>query len=97
MIKTALCVGFLLLALVVVAGQAPSTTRGGPVRTQSRAVADAGGPFNALGATLFWGAWGYKFDRPRLDRNLEALNAAGVDYIRVLGSVGGDELAGQGS
>ena len=90
MIKTALCVGFLLLAPVVVTGQAPSTTRGGPVRTQSRAVADAGGPFNALGATLFWGAWGYKFDRPRLDRNLEALNAAGVDYIRVLGSVGGD-------
>ncbi len=90
MIKTALCVGFLLLALVVVSGQAPSTARRGPVRTQSRAVADAGGPFNALGATLFWGAWGYKFDRPRLDRNLEALNAAGVDYIRVLGSVGGD-------
>jgi hypothetical protein len=89
MIKTALCVGFLLPALVVVSGQAPSPARRGPVRTQSRAVADAGGPFNALGATLFWGAWGYKFDRPRLDRNLEALNAAGVDYIRVLGSVGG--------
>ena len=46
-------------------------------------------PFNALGATLFWGAWGYKFDRPRLERNLAVLSHAGVDYIRVLGSVGG--------
>jgi hypothetical protein len=64
-------------------------TRTGPVRIEGRAVADAAGPFNALGATLFWGAWGYKFDRPRLERNLEVLRAAGVDYIRVLGSVGG--------
>ena len=59
-------------------------------RIHRRAVADAAGPFNALGATLFWGAWAYKFDRARLDRNLEALSGAGIDYIRVLGSVGGD-------
>ena len=90
MTRTGICVGFLLLALVVVTGQAPSAARRGPVRAQGRAVADAGGPFNALGATLFWGAWGYRSDRPRLERNLEALNAAGVDYIRALGSVGGD-------
>ena len=63
--------------------------RQGPVRAEGRAVADSGGAFNALGATLFWGAWGYKFDRPRLERNLAALSAAGVDYVRVLGSVGG--------
>jgi hypothetical protein len=61
----------------------------GPVRLERRAVADADGPFNALGATLFWGAWGYKFDRARLDRNLQALSSAGFDYVRVLGSVGG--------
>ncbi len=61
----------------------------GPVRAEAHAVADAGGPFNALGATLFWGGWGYKFDRPRLERNLAALRSAGVDYVRVLGSVGG--------
>jgi hypothetical protein len=59
------------------------------VRAEGRAVADAAGPFNALGATLFWGAWAYKFDRPRLERNLESLRASGVDYVRVLGSVGG--------
>lgn len=67
----------------------PVALRQGPVRADARAVADAGGPFNALGATLFWAAWGYKFDRPRLERNLDTLRAAGFDYIRVLGSVGG--------
>ena len=63
--------------------------RRGEVRAEGRAVADAAGPFNALGATLFWGAWAHKFDRARLERNLAALSASGVDYVRVLGSVGG--------
>ena len=66
-----------------------AVARAGPVRTDGRAVADGAGPFNALGATLFWGAWAYKFDRPRLERNLGVLSAAGIDYVRVLGSVGG--------
>ena len=73
-----------LLALLT-----PLHARTGQVRAEGRAVADAAGPFNALGATLFWGAWAYKFDRPRLERNLKVLSAAGVDYVRVLGSVGG--------
>ena len=38
---------------------------------------------------MFWGAWAYKLDRARLERNLEVLSAAGIDYVRVLGSVGG--------
>ena len=63
--------------------------RAGQVRADGRAVTDAAGPFNALGATVFWAAWAYKFDRARLERNLEVLSAAGVDYVRVLGSVGG--------
>src|SRR6186713_1596079 len=67
----------------------PTRQPHGPVRADGRAVTDAAGPFNALGATLFWGAWGYKFDRPRLERNLQTLSAAGIDYVRVLGSVGG--------
>ena len=37
----------------------------------------------------FGAAWGYKFDRAKLERNLAALQGAGVDYVRVLGSVGG--------
>jgi hypothetical protein len=65
------------------------STRTGVVRAEGRAVADAAGPFNALGATLFWGAWAYKSDRARLERNLKTLSTAGVDYVRVLGSVGG--------
>ena len=77
----------LLIGLMTLAP--PLKARTGAVRAEGRAVADAAGPFNALGATLFWGAWAYKFDRPRLERNLEALRAAGVDYVRVLGSVGG--------
>jgi len=73
----------------VVSAQQPTRARSGPVRADGRAVADAEGSFNALGATLFWGAWAYKFDRPRLERNLDTLSAAGIDYVRVLGSVGG--------
>lgn len=77
----------LLIGLVTV--DLAGSARTGPVRAEGRAVADAAGPFNALGATLFWGAWAYKSDRARLERNLKALSAAGVDYVRVLGSVGG--------
>ena len=85
-----------LIALMTVApgGQArPPAVPSGAVRIDGHAVADARGPFNALGATLFWGAWGYKFDRVRLERNLALLSEAGVDYVRVLGSVGGSSWA----
>jgi hypothetical protein len=77
----------LLIGLLTLAPRLNART--GQVRADGRAVADAAGPFNPLGATLFWGAWGYKFDRARLERNLEVLSAAGIDYVRVLGSVGG--------
>src|SRR5262245_29542332 len=73
----------------VASAQEATRARTGPVRADGRALADAGGPFNALGATLFWGAWAYKFDRPRLERNLETLRTAGIHYVRVLGPVGG--------
>ena len=78
----------LLIGLLALEASA-LTPREGPVRADGHAVADAKGAFNALGATLFWGAWGYKFDRPRLERNFGVLRTAGVDYVRVLGSVGG--------
>jgi len=87
---TVLLIGLMALEPGLRAGQTPRVERRtGPVRVEGRAVADAAGPFNALGATLFWGAWAYKFDRARLERNLDVLSAAGVDYVRVLGSVGG--------
>lgn len=61
---------------------------GGLVRLEGRAMADDDGPFNALGATMMWAAWGYKFDRPRLAQNLAFLRDHGFDYIRALGVVG---------
>src|SRR6187549_3199534 len=68
---------------------APETTkrRTGPVRLDGHSLADDGGKFNALGASLFYGAWAYKNDRPRLERNLKTLADNGFDYIRVIGTV----------
>lgn len=62
--------------------------RRGLVRLEGRAFADDGGPYLAVGASLFWATWGYRHDRPRLERNLKFLADRGVDYIRVLGVVG---------
>jgi hypothetical protein len=39
-------------------------------------------------ASLFYGAWAYRHDRPRLERNLATLARNGFDYVRVLGVVG---------
>ena len=62
--------------------------RTGAVRLEGSVLTDDDGPFNALGATLFWAAWGYRNDRAKLERNLATLQAAGFDYIRALGVVG---------
>lgn len=60
----------------------------GRVHVSDRALADARGPFTVLGATLFWGAWGYRHDRARLEENLAFLTGHGVDAVRVLAAVG---------
>jgi hypothetical protein len=68
--------------------RAPSR-RAGIVRLKGRTFADDTGPYLGFGATLFWAGWGFQHDRVRLEeRNLATL-AGRVDYIRVLGSVGG--------
>jgi len=69
-------------------GPPAASARRGLVRREAHAACDDDGCFNPLGATVFWGAWGYKFDRDRLDLNLSTLKDAGVAYLRVLGSVG---------
>lgn len=69
-------------------GGTSSTERAGPVRLVSRALHDDGGPFVALGASMFWAAWAYRNDRPRLERNLAWLASHGFHYVRVLGVVG---------
>jgi hypothetical protein len=84
----------LALSAAVIAAAWPVSARwghsgaAGPVRVEGRSFADDDGPFTVLGATLFWGAWGYRHDRARLERNLEYLAAHGVDAIRVLAAVG---------
>src|SRR5687768_6862697 len=89
---TALLIGLLTVqtgAFHAQGAKAARSPRPGQVRTDRRALADGAGSFNVLGVTLFWGAWAYEHVRARLERNLEVLSAAGIDYVRVLGSVGG--------
>lgn len=83
-----------LLSLTVVpivesgSGGAPPERRHGKVRISGHAVADDSGEFPALGASLFWAAWAYKHDRPRLDAHLQLLADHRFDYFRALGVVG---------
>lgn len=76
-------VGLLLLNLLAAAQGRP-----GRVRVSGHAVRDDAGEFAALGATLFWAAWAYRHDRPRLDAALALLSEHQFDYIRALGVVG---------
>lgn len=69
-------------------GGGGAADRGGLVRLAGNTLVDDEGPFNALGATLMWGAWGYKYDRARLEANLAYLAGHGFHYVRVLGVVG---------
>ncbi len=74
----------------------PPTTqpkRTGPVRLDRSAFVDDQGPWNALGTSLFWALWGEKHDPARLEQNLAWLAAREVDYIRILGMVGGPSWA----
>jgi len=66
------------------------TDRRGRVRAEGKALADDGGPFLALGASLFWALWGEAHDPERLDRNLSWLADRDFDYVRILGMVGSD-------
>lgn len=75
----------------VVVEPAPTRpVRTGAVRLEGRAFADDGGPWNALGASLFWALWGERHDPDRLDANLAHLAEHGVDYVRILSMVGSE-------
>jgi hypothetical protein len=69
----------------------PSTRKAprGTVRVEGGVLVDDDGPFWAIGATYMAAPWFYKFDRARLERNLAFLAGRGIDYVRVLGEVGG--------
>lgn len=66
----------------------PARTRTGRVRLEGNSFADDQGKFNALGATYMSALWQYQNDRPRLEQTLAEMKKNGVDYIRVLGTVG---------
>jgi hypothetical protein len=88
-----------LLVIVLLAANfssdltAQANKRTGVVRLCGRAFCDDGGEFQALGASLFWGLSGHKFDLAALDRNLRWVGEVlGADYIRVIAVVGGGDL-----
>ncbi|MGE3178539.1 MAG: hypothetical protein AB7O32_13820 [Vicinamibacterales bacterium] len=62
----------------------------GRVQLVERALADDGGPFNALGASLFWALWAERHDPERLDANLAWLAERNVDFVRVFAMVGAE-------
>jgi hypothetical protein len=81
------CSGEYTYAPFTAGGGLPASTQ--PVRLVGRSFSDQRGEFNALGTTFFWGACGFRFDRQRLEQNLDFIARSGFDYIRVLGTVGG--------
>ena len=85
----ALAVLLALVASLFSADPMPAQSAGqGRVRIDGHAFADEGGPFNALGVSLFWALWGERHDAARLDANLAHLAEHDVDYVRILGMVG---------
>lgn len=76
------------MARIVVPMTSTVTPRAGPVSIVGSSFADTGGPWNALGTSLFWAMWGEKHDPDRLDANLKAIADAGYDYVRILAMVG---------
>jgi len=61
----------------------------GRARFNGHVLEDDNGPFLGLGASLFWGVWGYDHDRARLIQHFDALRPRGFDFVRVLGAVAG--------
>jgi hypothetical protein len=62
--------------------------RRGVVGLAGRSFRDEAGTFYPLGATLFWAARGWRFERDRVQQNIAFLAKHGYDYFRMLGEVG---------
>ncbi|MEQ1506481.1 MAG: NBR1-Ig-like domain-containing protein [Myxococcota bacterium] len=71
----------------------PVEARTGVVSLDGNSLVDDQGLFNAVGATMFWAAWAYEHDRPKLEANLAFLSTHGFRYIRALGVVGDPDRA----
>jgi hypothetical protein len=89
---TEACAGITLTSsqnvTLTLARLAPPARRG-VVRADRHVLTDDGGPFLPVGTTLFWAVWGWAHDRARVEEHLGWLQRQGVDYIRVLATVGG--------
>jgi hypothetical protein len=67
---------------------ATSPPPGGAVSVEGSSLVDSGGPFLALGATYMQALRRCKYDRPRLESDLDFLAGKGFNYVRVLSMVG---------
>jgi hypothetical protein len=80
------------VSLVLLSGASPPSSvispRTGLVTLDGFTFSDDGGPYLALGTTMFWALWGWIMDRARMLENVDFVRARGVDYVRVLALVG---------
>lgn len=68
----------------------PTTARKGIVRANRHVLFDDDGSHLFVGFTFFVALWMYWNDRPRLEKTLAWIrDTRAIDYIRILGSVGG--------
>lgn len=65
----------------------PPIPGSGLMRMAGRICGDDHGPMNALGTTLFWGLWGYKHDRARLQLHFDWAAQRNIRFFRMLGEV----------
>lgn len=66
----------------------PGSRRTGRVRVDGHSLADNEGPFLGLGASYFTALWRCKYDRSRLESDLDFLSQQGFNYYRMLSMVG---------
>ena len=62
----------------------PVVVRAGIVRGNTFQCVDDVGGWLPLGTSLFWGAYGYVFERDRIDAHLRWIASQGFDYVRVI-------------
>ena len=66
----------------------PSRQRSGPVRIDGHSLLDDAGHFLGLGVSYFTALRRCKYDRPRLEVDLDFLSRQGFNYYRMLSMVG---------
>lgn len=62
--------------------------RTGVVRADGKVTVDDTGTFHPLGMTFMWAIQGWRSERDRFKQNAEWIRSKGIDYVRILCSVG---------